>query len=232
VGLQAIRPLGAEALKSVLDERDRGGPFASLRDFRQRVSLGPHDLAALVRAGALDCFGQGREALLREVNAPRPAPRRGGVTESWPLEGLLEHPLAPRWKGEWEVLGFHAGPPLAWLLRHSLPPGLTDSRMLPELKGEEVRLAGLVLSCREGQSDTGAGPTRYFTLEDEFGPAEVFAPPGACTADPEEVGPALVVEGRVEERLGAPLVVASKVERPVPATARQRERGVQLRVVS
>jgi DNA polymerase III alpha subunit len=70
-GLNAVRSLPAAAAEVVLEERERGGPFASVIDFRRRVTLSPQDLALLIRAGALDCWGRGREALLREADCQK-----------------------------------------------------------------------------------------------------------------------------------------------------------------
>jgi hypothetical protein len=179
------------------------------------VPLSPSDLAALIRAGALDCFGRGRQALLREVAPGRqqgqPSQgRRPAEVEPWPLAGLLDgHPLAPRWADEWEVLGLHAGPPLMALLRPTLPPALADSRSLPGLCGEGVRVAGLVAEVSEDR--------RSLTLVDEWGLVEVAVPPVVReTLNLAALGPVVLVEGEAQEKHGCPVLVASRVGRPLP----------------
>jgi DNA polymerase III alpha subunit len=205
-GLGAILPLGAAALSAVLEERERGGPFPSLADFRRRVTLSGQDLAALIRSGALDCWGKGRPALLREADVlrhARPARCREGQ-EPWPSDAVSAgHPLAGQWQQEWEALGFFAGPPLLGLLRASLPAGLADSRSLPALVGQRARLAGLVLSGGESNSE---GSPRRVLLEDEWGMVETVLP--QQEGEPAPLGVTAVLEGRVEERHGQPLLVA------------------------
>jgi hypothetical protein len=109
VGLHAIRSLSVQAAELVVEERDRGGPFASLAELRRRVPLSPADLALLVRC-ALDFIGRG-EALLREADLARlgrlPPRWREEAVELGPLAGLLvEDPLGAQWQAEWELLGF------------------------------------------------------------------------------------------------------------------------------
>jgi len=217
-GLAAIRSLGAAAVQTLLEERDKGGPFTSLGDVRKRVSLPNQDLALLVRAGAFDFTGRGRELLLREAEVVRygrlPAwwpGRDEDEPEPFPLDDLpCAYAPVPQWRYEWELLGYVCGPPLLHLLRGSLPADLVDSRGLPTLAGRVVRLAGLVAARKEA----GEGePARCLTLEDEWGLVEVITQPGGDLA---QAGPVVVVEGKVEDRHGVPVVVASRLERPLP----------------
>src|SRR5262249_50311874 len=155
-----------------LDARDAGGPFPDWATFKKRVPVTLKDLVPLARAGALDCFGCGRPVLLREMGVAPEAAGTDRSGDSWPLDGLLGHPLEHLWRGEWEVWGFFAGPPLAGLLRRALPPGLADSRSLPERVNETVRLAGVLLP--HGTERPTPGAKRVVTIEDEFGPVEVL----------------------------------------------------------
>ena len=59
IGLRRIRGLRDEAIAAILDERRRGGPFASFDDLLFRVSVDPADLRLLVRAGTFDRVGFG-----------------------------------------------------------------------------------------------------------------------------------------------------------------------------
>jgi hypothetical protein len=97
----------------------------------------------------------------------------------------------------------------------TLPADLTDSRRLADLAGERVRLAGLVAAEKEAGGGSDREATRHLTLEDEWGLVEVVAP----GAGGEAAGPLLLAEGRVELRYGAPVVVAERVERPLPGVS-------------
>ncbi len=66
-GLSAIKNVGIAAIRTILEARNHG-KFKSLEDFAQRVDLGTVNkktMESLIKAGALDCFGN-RAALLIE----------------------------------------------------------------------------------------------------------------------------------------------------------------------
>ncbi len=59
-GLQQIKNVGAGAAETIVEERDREGPFASIEDFCRRVDLktvNKRALEGLIKAGALTAFG-------------------------------------------------------------------------------------------------------------------------------------------------------------------------------
>jgi len=56
-GLSAVKGVGEKAIRAILDERAKGGPFAGLHDFCERVPLGSVNRAtieALIKCGAFD----------------------------------------------------------------------------------------------------------------------------------------------------------------------------------
>jgi DNA polymerase III alpha subunit len=227
VGLQAVLHLGPEAAQAVLDERQSGGPFQGLADFRKRVTIKAAALALLIRAGAFDFTGRSRAALLREADAGKgcpPPPRQDA--EPWPFGGLPpdRSPLAGNWRDEWEVLGFLPGPALMSLVRACVPAGLPDSRTLHDRVGERVRLAGLVAAPERPGADR-----RRVTLEDEWGPVD--ADVGGDDADLGALGPVALAEGDVQERHRIPMLEDAKLERPLPGAAlpRAAEGGVPCR---
>jgi DNA-directed DNA polymerase III PolC len=211
-GLGAIRAVDTAAVQATVEERQRGGPYVGLADFRRRVTVAPQDLALLVRAGCFDFTGRSRAALLREAEALQlgrlPAWWEGrDEFEAWPLEGLsAEFTLAGQWRDEWDLLGFLPGPQLMSLVRACVSAGLADSRTLAAHVGERVQLAGLVAAAKE---TAGA---ESLTLEDEYGLVEVRAAGGGDA----DLGPVVLVEGKVEVRHGVPVVVAGKLARPLP----------------
>jgi DNA polymerase-3 subunit alpha len=217
-GLSAVRSLTPTAASAVIEERQQGGVFASLAEFRRRlqVQVRGQDLALLIRAGAFDFTGRGRQALLREAEAGRAGRlpawwiRRHGI-EPWPGLGLPESVTqAERWRAEWELLGFLPGPPLMTLLRSALPAGLDDSRSVEQAApGSKVRLAGLV-------AQKGEGKPVPLALMDEWGMVDVDLPAG--TEGPSEAD-LVLVEGKVESVFGAPVVKAAQVGRCLASPA-------------
>src|SRR5262245_55099001 len=180
----------------LLEAREKGCPFADLADFRKRVTLSPHSLAALVRAGAFGGTGRGREALLAEAGtATSGRPQARGITPSpWPVGGADGSAQSALWRSEWELLGFSCGPPLLTLARPALPHELSDSRALScERQGKKARLAGLVVSEEKGA----------LVLLDEFGLFEAELVAGAVVPRESEL---VLVEGVVDVRHGAPVL--------------------------
>lgn len=71
-GLGAIKGIGSSATRSILEERQRRGPFSSLEDFlRRRDPSKVHKtvLEVLVQSGALDDFGMSRHAIILRLQA-------------------------------------------------------------------------------------------------------------------------------------------------------------------
>jgi DNA polymerase-3 subunit alpha len=58
-GMEAIKGVGESAVEAIIKERNENGPFASIYDFVERVSLSAvnkKNMEALAYAGAFDCF--------------------------------------------------------------------------------------------------------------------------------------------------------------------------------
>jgi DNA polymerase-3 subunit alpha len=69
-GLGAIKGLGRGAIESILEERERDGPYRGFREFCRRVDtsrVNRRALEALVRAGALDPLGPNRATLMEAL---------------------------------------------------------------------------------------------------------------------------------------------------------------------
>ncbi len=67
-GLGAVKNIGVGFVKSLMQERERGGRFTSLEDFCQRLSssdLNKRTVENLIKCGAMDCFGAYRSQQLR-----------------------------------------------------------------------------------------------------------------------------------------------------------------------
>lgn len=69
-GLLAIKGMGENAVKPIVEERDKNGPYTSLRDLARRVNLnlvGKKTLELLAQVGALDQFGYTRTNIVSFV---------------------------------------------------------------------------------------------------------------------------------------------------------------------
>ena len=69
-GLGAIKNVGENPVKLIMEARESGGPFKNLTDFANRVDLrqlGRKAFECLIKAGAFDRF-HSRAALLNEMD--------------------------------------------------------------------------------------------------------------------------------------------------------------------
>ena len=65
-GLVAVKAVGEDAARHVVEERKRGGPYKNLSDFFRRQSVMPNRamIENLIKAGAFDCLGETRATLI------------------------------------------------------------------------------------------------------------------------------------------------------------------------
>ena len=65
-GLVAVKAVGEDAARHVVEERKRGGPYKNLSDFFRRQTAMPNRamIENLIKAGAFDCLGENRATLL------------------------------------------------------------------------------------------------------------------------------------------------------------------------
>lgn len=69
-GLAAVKGVGLNAVKAIIDERNANGAYKDIYDFVERVNLSACNRGAienLAMAGAFDSFGQRREAYVQQV---------------------------------------------------------------------------------------------------------------------------------------------------------------------
>ena len=189
VGLAFIRDWSEETATSVVTERERCGPFASIGDVVRRAppKLKRTAIEHLVWVGGCDGFGLTRRELLWQVGLwlPPEAERGGDVGGRRQLELALNHPheglrfgglaAAERLLAEYDVLGFAAsGHPLS-LLRGALPRGVVQSDALPRLEHDApVEVAGLVVARQRPETAKGFV---FVLLEDEGGMTNVIVRP-------------------------------------------------------
>jgi DNA-directed DNA polymerase III PolC len=212
-GLGTVASLPQELLDNLLAERDRGGPYRDLADFRRRLRPGPEALALLIGCGALDFTGLSRPALFLEADLHDRDEGRAGLFADDPLAwSPADYEEGRRLRDEWRLLGFVVGPPLMSLFRPHLPRHLVTSRELPDHLGRRVHVAGTVATARHHVTAKGR-PMQFVTLEDEWGLIEVTLFPGSCPQTPYlTLGPYLV-GGTVEEHYGVLTLNAHSFQR-------------------
>ncbi len=202
-GLAAVKGVGEGAVRAILEERERGGPFADLFDLAQRVGVKLANrkvYEALVKCGALDKLPGNRAQLLDaldaalEVAAREARDREMGQAS---LFGLVEDPhpaLKPALRPlpapstmeqlgwEKETLGiFVSGHPLADVAEALARTGAVAVRDLRNLEDDApVKIAGLITAVRRTMTKAQA-QMLIATVEDTTGAIE-------CVVFPKQYG--------------------------------------------
>src|SRR5207249_12040371 len=92
IGVEYVNGVGEDEAEAVVEERERAGPYRSIRELAQRTQLSEHALETLIVAGACDCFAEPRRALLWELGL---VPRTQNVPGSGGEERQLALPRDP-----------------------------------------------------------------------------------------------------------------------------------------
>ncbi|HEX2434563.1 MAG TPA: error-prone DNA polymerase [Gaiellaceae bacterium] len=186
IGIEYVTSIGDDDAKALVEERERGGPFRSVRDLAQRAPLRREGLEALISSGACAEFGDEPRPLLWEAGlAPRSAsvPGSGGEERqlALSLDPTVETPELPE-PTEWErmltdyqttslTVGIH---PLK-LLRPHLPGQVLSSHDLGQsLDRAQVAVAGMAIARQRPATANGVV---FMLLEDEFGQMNLIVPP-------------------------------------------------------
>jgi len=186
IGIEYVTSVGDDDAAALVAERERGGPFRSLRDLVQRAPLRREGLEALISSGACAEFGNESRPLLWEAGlAPRSAsvPGSGGEARqlALPLDPTVETPELPQ-PTEWErmltdyrttslTVGIH---PLELLRPHLDAHVLSSHDLSLTPDRAEVTVAGMAVARQRPSTANGVV---FMLLEDEFGQMNLIVPP-------------------------------------------------------
>ncbi len=252
-GLAAIKNAGEKAIRGIVEERKKNGPFGDFSDLCDRIDLKQVNrrvIEALIQGGAMDSLpgtrAQKTASLDRVITGAqrRQAARDKGQgllgfgegtsdIETVPLDNVSPWDESERLHREKESLGFYfSGHPLD-RYRDLLGPILSvDSTTLPEKKDrEQVVLAGMVVDQRV-INDRKGQQMAFVTLEDFNGSYEVivFASSFRTSRERLEKDNLVVIPGKITIREGSDTkVIADKVY-TIDEALRYLTRAVHLRV--
>jgi error-prone DNA polymerase len=187
IGIEYVTSIGDDDAKALVEERERGGPFRSVRDLAQRAPLRREGLEALISSGACAAFGDEARPLLWEAGlAPRSTsvPGSGGEERqlALPLDPTVETPELPE-PTEWErmltdyrttslTVGIH---PLELLRPHLSETVLSSHDLCLAPDRSQVAVAGMAIARQRPATANGVV---FMLLEDEFGQMNLIVPPG------------------------------------------------------
>jgi error-prone DNA polymerase len=186
IGIEYVTSIGEDDAKALVEERERGGPFRSVRELAQRAPLRREGLEALISSGACAAFGDEVRPLLWEAGlAPRSAsvPGSGGEERqlAMALDPTVETPELPE-PTEWErmltdyrttslTVGVH---PMKLLRPHLTSPVLSSHDLCLTPDRSEVAVAGMAIARQRPATANGVV---FMLLEDEFGQMNLIVPP-------------------------------------------------------
>jgi DNA polymerase-3 subunit alpha len=200
-GLAAVKNVGAGAVDSIIESREKGGAFKSLSDLCRRVDLrkiNKRVIESLIKCGAFDSLGKKRRQLMegfekiveatqrRKKNGPSSqsslfahddAKREGGesLQDDEHLPDVPEWDAAERLAHEKETLGFYiTGHPLLRFADqlHNLTDADSEN-IIHKRDGETVRVAGTVGNVKTVLTKK-KDTMAYVTLEDMKGSIELI----------------------------------------------------------
>ena len=199
-GLSGIQHLGDAAVESIIEAREKDGPFTSLSDFLERVdgrTVNARACESLIKCGALDDMGANRPQMLEALpqamsNAAmvREDRQSGQISlfgQSEPVHEVAYKPLpdaSAREKIDWErqLLGFYvSGHPLDRFkneMKQCVPLSELEGEGRVTLDGKLITVGGIINHVKGMVTKKGA-PMGYITLEDFTGGIEVVVFPSA-----------------------------------------------------
>lgn len=236
-GLLAIKNVGTEVTRAIIEERARGGPFQSFENFLMRIQhkdLNKKSLESLAKSGAFDSLGierkqilENMEDILKFVNALK----KGGADQSNSLFGLSAPTITlklkaatPATSGEkliWEkeLIGFFISdhPMTSFsetITKYKCKPigdliGITDERQI-------VRTAGLVSKVKKIFTKSGQ-PMLFATIEDNTSGQSlevvVFNSVLEKTASAWVENACVIVDGKISRRDGELKMICENAKR-------------------
>ena len=212
LGFLNVKGVGGALASSVVEAREKKGPFASLADVMKRTGLPREAVENLLVAGAFDSLAPDRRAALWEVGL-RYRPVGSQQVLDLPIgQDVAELSSLSKWEamaGEYRTLGLYPEGHLMAMLRPHLGPNVLTSHDIPTLSdGAEVAVAGLVIRRQRPLSKAV-----FITLEDEFGHIPLVVWPAAYERYRLVLRePVLQVRGVVSRREGTLNIVLTHVE--------------------
>ncbi|WP_328994602.1 error-prone DNA polymerase [Kribbella sp. NBC_01245] len=227
LGLAGVKSIGLKPATTIVEERERNGPYGDLSDLVRRTGLTTTQVEALATAGAFDSFGLSRrQALwiagraaeerpghLSGVSSVGPPPMLPGMTE-------VETTMADLW-----ATGISPEDHPIRHVRAALNArGVLRADQLKTAPAGDRVLVGGVVTHRQRPA-TAAGVT-FLNLEDETGMINVVCAVGVWNRYRRVAreASAMVIRGRIERSKGVTNLVADKLER-LPLAARTTSRN-------
>ncbi len=236
-GLAAIKNVGANVVRVIIDERKNNGEFDGVDNFVSRIQsrdLNKKSLESLIRCGAMEIFGEratllaNTEQLLYYSKESNKARSTGQVSLfDGPNAEVILPPLrmkeveaASRWEKlmwEKELLGlFISDHPLKdYQQQLDFEKGLIKIKDIPKRSGTSVKIGGMVTKIQKILTKTGK-PMAFSWVEDLTSKIEVVVFPNILEMNPDafQENSIVIVRGKLNDRDGIPKLLCDEV-RPI-----------------
>lgn len=236
-GLAAVKNVGGAALDSIIEEREKDGPYKSLGDFCTRIDtrkVNKRVIESLIKAGAFDSLGTKRSQLatildqaMDQAQAIQRNRESGQMSlftamdqqvqeksNTIPLPDIEEWPKQEILAAEKETIGFYlTGHPLDDYREELAEIVSIGIRDLPEEKdGSRVRIGGILRSY-QGKKSRKGDPMAFIELEGISSHIEVIVFPQLFTSCSHLLtgDHPLIVQGRLQKEDGRINIVADEV---------------------
>ncbi len=191
IGLGYIKGAGAEEVRELVAERERGGPFRDLGDLAARTATRRGTLEQLAWSGACDSIAESRRVALWQLGIAAPGEPAGDAVQlALPID-LPDVPrLRPldRWQqvlADYSTSGVTVHDHVMAVLRPRLRvPSVTDPTTDPVVLASSIQLSGLPRGCQVAvagmviarQRPGTAEGTMFLLFEDEWGTMNLIVP--------------------------------------------------------
>jgi DNA polymerase-3 subunit alpha len=223
-GLLAIKGLGEDVVDEMIKERKERGPYKDLADFAMRIktkSFNRRSLESLIKAGALDCFGD-RNAFYFNIEGILAYHKRvseeektgqvnlfasSAVTLSQPALTLKPAPAAAlqeKLSWEKELLGLYVSShPFREYFDRLKGLFVPITELALHKKEKSVRMGGMIVMAKKILTKNNE-PMVFTKVEDTSGSIEAVVFPRVYKEKPElwEGDHAVILSGRVQEKDG------------------------------
>jgi DNA polymerase-3 subunit alpha len=223
-GLVTIKNFGQGISTAIIDERKRAGKYKSLADFLDRVkdrNLNKKSLESLIKAGAMDCFGEDRGVMLANIDLLLEYNKEGSLkhsdqtslfglmsdASSVPVLKLNDAPMADikdKLTWEKELLGLYiSGHPLEKYRDVIIKKDIDIKKALVKKDGDSVILGIIINEVRTIQTKNNE-TMAFVTISDFSGSADAVVFPRVYREFRELIAPdrCLAIKATINTRNG------------------------------
>jgi len=232
-GLNAVKNVGNNIVKIIIDERTVNGAFSSMSDFASRIhsrDLNKKSLESLVKCGVFDRLGERNKFLenmqiildfsrdIVKAAANGQTSLFGSSTKIKPQIKLNDAAGATdvmRLAWEKELLGLYiSGHPLAPYKEKLKKYGIASTKDVKQKRDGATITTGGVITTSEPKITKKGDTMTFAKLEDLTGSIELLVFPKVMAHYPDswKVGNIMLVKGRTSSREGEPKIVVDEIK--------------------